>query len=735
MATRLLYLEKFHFPVIQLAKGAKVPPEGKAGYDMAKDNPSITGNAGAYAGGWKYEDGYIVVVDLDYHPKKSRSSGVDYWREQGMPTDTLTVETPNDGFHLYFLATDEQLRRIKENCSHNFDNYAIDLFYDNSHYVCAPESVVDGKEYTISNWVEPAPFPDRVIDLYLLERERKRGKNLELAKESSDKQRREVSLNKYERELVMRALEDEPGLIENYDDWLSMMAAFKNSGFDVEDFKRVSWQDEKTQRGIEYKWKTLTERPNEATFGSIVYRVVPQWNDLEWRFNKVEDIAIEYAVSMYPQLHKVLIGKDVCIIDESVRDKGTVRDYKNAYACYQDKGHRIDFPVLNRKEKKITLQTVDSFPVWFKNAPLLEGRVCEPDYPFGEIEQNGKRFFNDWEEPTVRDGEGTTDLFWQHIKENICDGSEECFDYFRNWIYDLIANPLHRNGVAVALSGNQGCGKSIVGNILSRCFHPKYCATINNSGALMDKFDAGWKNAILVNLEESTFAGDRKNGVWSKMKDLITSESTTVERKGVDVERIRNKLHFLITSNESYVVPKQQGDRRYLVLHCNDNRRCDSAFFGEMVRQMENGGIKKLIGEARSHREEVLSFNYLAIPETEIGAENALETAPMALRVLVSKIEDYNPENGDVDMPFFDVGGEILVSASKLIDCLPRKDDFITTRRVGRQLREWLGRESEDRRVSYPIETKVMKVFPFCSIDELKRNITLHGFHGLNIFK
>lgn len=732
---RLLYLNKFHFPVIQLAKGAKVPPEGEeAGFENAKDNPDIRGNAGAYAGGWKYGDGYIVVVDLDNHPETTNKvSGVEYWKEKGLPTDTLTVKTPRNGFHLYFLASEKQIKELVEKCSHSFDNVAIDLFYNNRNYVCAPDSVFAGKSYSITEWDEPAPFPDRVIDLYLLEREKKRGKTLAETREQSDKKHREVSLNPYEKEVILRALEEDPGLIENYEDWLSMMAAFKNSGFDVDDFKRVSWQNEKTQRDIEKKWETLTHRPNEATFGSIIYRVVPQWNDLEWRINAVEDIAIEGAVDSFTHLHKVLIGKDACVLDETHR--GTVFDYKGAYACYQDKTHRMLYPVLNRKEKKIILQTVDSFPVWFKNAPLLEGRVCEPDYPFGEIERNGKWFFNDWEEPTLKDGEGTTDLFWQHIRENVCDGSEECFNFFKHWIYDLIANPLHRNGVAVALSGNQGCGKSIVGNILSRCFHPKYCATINNSGALMDKFDAGWKNAILVNLEESTFAGDRKNGVWSKMKDLITSESTTVERKGVDVERIRNKLHFLITSNESYVVPKQQGDRRYLVLHCNDNRRCDAAFFGEMVRQMENGGIKKLIGEARSHREEVLSFNYLAIPETEIGAENALETAPMALRVLVSKIEEYNPENGDVDMPFFDVGGEILVSASKLIDCLPRKDDFITTRRVGRQLREWLGRESEDRRVSYPIETKVMKVFPFCSVDELKRNITLHGFHGLNIFK
>ena len=335
----------------------------------------------------------------------------------------------------------------------------------------------------------------------------------------------------------------------------------------------------------------------------------------------------------------------------------------------------------------------------------------------------------------MRKGEGTTEMFWNHIRENVCDGNGECFDYFRNWIYDLIANPLHRNGVAVAISGNQGCGKSIVGNILAMCLHPKYVATINNSGQLIDKFDAGWKGSILCLLEESTFAGDRRNGVWSKMKDLITSSETTLERKGVDQERVRNKLHFLITSNEGYVVPKQQGDRRYLVLHCNDNRRCDSTFFSGMVAQMEDGGAARLIEEAKAHRDEALRFNYLNIPETDIGNDNLLESAPLALRVLVSKIEEYRPENGDSEMPFWDVDGEILVNASKLIDCLPGKDEYLTPKKVGRWLAEWLGRQSEDRRVSCPVETKTVKCFVFSCVEELKRSITQRYFNGMDVFE
>ena len=153
------------------------------------------------------------------------------------------------------------------------------------------------------------------------------------------------------------------------------------------------------------------------------------------------------------------------------------------------------------------------------------------------------------------------------------------------------------------------------------------------------------------------------------------------------------------------------------------------------MAQMENGGAKMLIAEAVARRESVLTFNFLNIPETEIGNDNLLESAPVALRVLVSKIEDYYPENGDLDMPFFDVGGEILVNASKLIDCLPKKDDYLTSKKVGRWLTEWLGKSSEDRRVPYPVEQKKLKCFVFEDINALKRSITHHYFRGLNVFE
>ena len=562
----------------------------------------------------------------------------------------------------------------------------------------------------------------------------------DLLKDEGTSEIKAPKLGIYEKELILRMAQDHECL-QDYNDWIAMMAAFKHSGFSVEDFKRISWQDPKTQKDIDYKWDGVDRL--DVSFGSIVYKIAPQWTNLSWRFEKVEDVAIDMVIKWFSHLHKVLVGKDVCVIDESTKDKGVLRDRKNTFDCYRGKEYKVWFPSgIDREKKEITYKKMNGFQIWFDNAPICQGVVCNPDKPFGEIEQDGELVFNDWEEaePTPL-GKGTTELFWQHIKENVCDGNEECFNYFQMWIYDLLANPLHRNGIAIAVSGDCGSGKTIIGNILSLCLNKKYVATINNSAALQERFNSSWKNAILVMLEEATFAGDRKSGVWNRMKDEISSSFTTCERKGIDVQQIQNKIHFLITGNDEFIVPKQFSDRRYFVLRCNNNRRCDRKYFGSLMWNMENGGAYRLLQEAKEHRKEAMDFDYMNMPKTEIGAENMVESAPPLLRYLISCIEEYIPDTQYEWGAFWDDKGEIIINASSLLDnykeMINSKDSLLTERKVGRWIRQWTGKESIQKKVmdeySIPNERNV-KCFVFGSLNELKSSVSEHYFGGMNPF-
>ena len=109
--SRKEFIEHFGFKVVPCGRDKK--PYGK--WSDATINPNIETDCYAcFAGGTSYKDGVIVVIDLDNHSKTQAETGRDFWNRQLIDDDTFTVSTPSGGEHLYFLATDEQISKMKE---------------------------------------------------------------------------------------------------------------------------------------------------------------------------------------------------------------------------------------------------------------------------------------------------------------------------------------------------------------------------------------------------------------------------------------------------------------------------------------------------------------------------------------------------------------------------------------------------------------------------------------------
>ncbi len=732
---RYEFLNQFKFRVVPCEAGTKKPIM-KDWRAKATHEPGITGNYGVIAGGTPYGDGRIVVCDLDNH-KEGKESGVDWWNRTIGEHDTFTVATPSGGLHLYFVADDGQMRGL-EAFGSNANHFAeqAEIYYKDNHQMMGVGSRVNGREYQVVNDSEPMRLPDEVVRLYG-ERNRKkpRQKNPESPKESE--------LSPYEKELMLSELErlSEEGEFDGYDDWILLLACLKNSGFSLEEARRVSWQDEKAQGSIEGKWDSLTREGNVATYRTIVYRWIPDWDDEKWQADKREDSVIKECLERYPHLHKIKVGRTTGILDLSGSDKTAIRDYKNVFPCYSSKENRVSYPSYSNQRKRMFWKDVNAFDVWWKNSKPLEGRKTVPNRKMGVVEVNGLPYFNDWEEPELQEGEGTPALFWEHLREDVCDGDERCFTFLQHWVWDMLANPLHRNNIAVAVSGNPGCGKSVVFQCLSMCLNPKYVGKIESTQDLMDRFDCGWKDSILVAIEEACFAGERKSGVWAKLKGLITQHTTTLERKGVDREEIESKLHFLITSNDTHIVPKEKGDRRYFVLRCNDNHKNDTAYFSRMLKDFKAGGAKRLLQEAMEHSKEALEFNFCDIPETDIGNENMRDTADIVLQWLLNTIDDYTPEEPDDYMPevsdescpIVELNDGIAVLTNRLRETMNEERIGITgfsAVNFGKRLAEYFGKPSQQ--IKY--RGRNFKGYRFSSIEEMKDAIRKTQFNGKDVF-
>ena len=721
--SRKEFIEHFGFKVVPCGRDKK--PYGK--WSDATINPNIETDCYAcFAGGTSYKDGVIVVIDLDNHSKTQAETGRDFWDRQLIDDDTFTVSTPSGGEHLYFLATDEQISKMKEIAlTGTRIAEQVEIFWNGKHLNNGAFSITDSGEYKIKKNIDIAPLPERVIDLF-----QKSNKSNKISIPSGKKTN---SIEEIERKVILDELTklSDEGSFGDYDTWIELMLAMRNSGFSIEDAVMVSWDNAETRLKIESLWKEQrNEIENEIGLGSIIYRWVPRFTDKQWRAEKLEEATIKQTLKRFSFLMKIKLGASTGIMDLSGANKILVKDYKNTLACYQSKEYRIKYPKYEERKQEIIWKEMDGFDVWWKESPPLEGLKTFPYKPMGEIEEEGYRWFNDWEEAPVREGEGTPQLFYEHLLENVCDGNEDVFNYVKHWIWDLIANPQHKNNIAIAISGKQGCGKSSVFKALQKCFHSKYTATIDNTEQLINRFDADWKSCALVAVEEACFAGDRKSGVWGKMKSLITDDETSIERKNYDRYKTASMLHFIITGNDAHIVPKERGDRRYLVLECNDNRLQDVDFFSRMFEEMEKGGAKKLIDEAQEHAEEARRFPFHKIPITTIGVQNIRDSADFILQWLIEQIENYA---GDDDSIFIRLSNEDIAIRTKDIVSKMREDgnrNKFGSIALGRKLKEYFGIEPKQLK----IDGKNHNGFRFSSFDEMKQRIRDNYFRGENPF-
>lgn len=207
---------------------------------------------------------------------------------------------------------------------------------------------------------------------------------------------------------------------------------------------------------------------------------------------------------------------------------------------------------------------------------LWQGYAVEPAAFLGDVEEHRKRFAR----------------FADHLEQNIANGDAHNALWLWAWAAHLIQRPTERLGVTPVLQGRMGTGKSVFGKLLGRLLGPHYL-TVAHSRHLVGNFNAHMANCLLLQAEEAFWAGDANaSGV---LKDLVTNDKHMIEGKHRDPVEIRNFVHLLMTSNESFVVPAGFEERRWAVFSVGSARMQDAGFFGAMEREMEDGGLAHLL--------------------------------------------------------------------------------------------------------------------------------------------
>lgn len=219
------------------------------------------------------------------------------------------------------------------------------------------------------------------------------------------------------------------------------------------------------------------------------------------------------------------------------------------------------------------------------------GHPLRREYARVVFEPNGAESneYNLWQGLSVTPSPGDCGLLLAHIKDVICNGEEEHFQYVLAWCADMLQRPTNRPGVAVAIRGEEGIGKGIFGQVLMRLAAP-YSVQVTQGLQVIGRFNSILSAKLLVFMDEAFWAGDKQHeGV---LKGLITEKELVIEHKGKEPIKVSNYARILMASNSDWVVPAGHGARRYLVLDASDRYKGETAYFAKLVTHIDEGGLE-----------------------------------------------------------------------------------------------------------------------------------------------
>jgi hypothetical protein len=265
------------------------------------------------------------------------------------------------------------------------------------------------------------------------------------------------------------------------------------------------------------------------------------------------------------------------------------------------------FVDANGKEKQVGIGH------WWFNHPnrrQYEGIVYAPGHTLPE------GIFNLWTGFGCKPRQGACNRFLQHLRENICSGVNEHYEYQLNWMAMGVQRPDRPGEVALVMRGQEGTGKGVLAQTYGGLFGPHFWH-VSSPHHLVGHFNAHLEQCSVLFADEALFAGDRS--YEAILKALITEETLPIEPKGVDPYTVPNRIHLIIASNSDWVIPASAEARRFFMLDVSDAHRQDRAYFGAIGEELKTGGREALLYDLL-HRD-ISRFDVGTVPQTQALAE------------------------------------------------------------------------------------------------------------------
>jgi len=253
-----------------------------------------------------------------------------------------------------------------------------------------------------------------------------------------------------------------------------------------------------------------------------------------------------------------------------------------------------------------------------------------------DVETEDGLFLNRWAGYMYTATErGDWSILRDHIYRNLARDNEDHGNWIIAWFAHLMKYPrgrpnkkvpgtFRRLGTAMAVIGDQGTGKSVVGEHMGKLLGKHYLST-SDEHTIFTNFNFHLRDVVLLQADEAIFTGNKK--IANRLKGLVTGEELQIENKGFNIITCPNMVHMYMTSNDDHVINASGNERRYGVFLVSQENQRDHAFFQAMEDELLAGGYERLLYD-------LLNFDFsiadpAKVPETEaLRTQKAMSLSP-----------------------------------------------------------------------------------------------------------
>jgi Family of unknown function (DUF5906) len=224
---------------------------------------------------------------------------------------------------------------------------------------------------------------------------------------------------------------------------------------------------------------------------------------------------------------------------------------------------------------------------------------------------NNKNYLNLWVGPYRKAKKGHWKLIDIFLKNVICDGDEDSYNYLINYIAHALQLPEKKPGVMLILMGGQGIGKGTLGRIFQKIWTSTYLQ-VSNIDAVTGSFNAALERSFIVFMDEALFSGDRKSS--DALKSLVTEPLIHINEKYQPARQTQSFHRFIAATNATHFKNTENDDRRDFVLKVSDRHKDDHSYWNELDHEMNHGGIEAFMYDLLEI--DLTGFNVRAKPST-----------------------------------------------------------------------------------------------------------------------